>query len=121
MRTRLKDADSKIIQYLDTSDDEREYSKQEIATQLSLHNELYKMLARCILLAAIVGMQTRFQELKLLLFGFLRVVILLVTVAVTIAYLSGHGRYEKSNRMAYLCSVDSPRGRVLGRNADRYT
>ena len=87
---------------------------QEIATQISLHNKLYKVLAQRIsieqansvnrltllaaiflplsLAAAMLSMQTRFTDLGLLLYDFLGVIVILVALASLIALFTTHGR-----------------------------
>jgi hypothetical protein len=123
MRECLKNAPSSpgnvaTLAYLSASEDERDYGKQEIATQLSLHNELYKVLAQRIsieqansvnqltllaafflplsLAAAVLSMQTRFVDLNLLLYDFIGVMVILAALASLIALFNLYGKHMYS-------------------------
>lgn len=113
---------NETLEYLDTSKNECAYSQQEIATQINLHNELYKVLAQRIsieqansvnqltllaafflplsLSAAILSMQTRFADLGVLLYDFLGVMVILVALASLIALFTTRGKV-RYNRMLH--------------------
>lgn len=119
MRTRISvitasPRETEMTEYLDIIQDEREYTEQEISTQISLHNELYKVLAQIIsieqansvnqltllaafflplsLAAAILSMQTRFADLGVLLYDFLGVMVILIALALLVAGFNAYGR-----------------------------
>ena len=119
MRTRISvitasPRETEMTEYLDIIQDEREYTEQEISTQISLHNELYKVLAQktsieqansvnqltllatfflpLSLAAAILLMQTRFADLGVLLYDFLGVMVILIALALLVAGFNAYGR-----------------------------
>lgn len=119
MRTRISvitasPRETEMTEYLDIIQDEREYTEQEISTQISLHNELYKVFAQktsieqansvnqltllaafflpLSLAAAILSMQTRFADLGVLLYDFLGVMVILIALALLVAGFNAYGR-----------------------------